>query len=167
MPDAAGFRLEIERFMTQVVPAKAAELQRKIVAETLTAIVLRTPVGNNTRWKSNLDRLAAWNRNTSPNKKPFVYLPKGYVGGQARRNWQVTFDVPARTVKQGVDASGQSALSEGYGVAARITGPSRVWISNPLQYMEPLENGWSKQAPEGIVRRAVADITAKYAGRPQ
>lgn len=148
--------------MTQTVPAKAAELQRMIVAEVLTGIVQRTPVGNNTRWQSNLKRLQQWQQNASKTKGAFVYLPRGYVGGQARRNWQVTIGSPATQPKQGQDATGQTALGEGYAVIAGITQPTRVWISNPLAYMEPLENGWSKQAPQGMVRRAVADIEAKY-----
>jgi hypothetical protein len=150
MADARTFRLEIERWLSQEVPARAVAMQKQIVAETLTAIVQATPVGNQTRWKRNLGR-----------KGPA--LPRGYVGGQARRNWQVTVGTPSRTPLSGVDPTGQSALSAGYVAIGSLSQPSAVWIANPLPYMERLENGWSKQAPTGMVANAVAAVGAKYA----
>lgn len=152
MSDARGFRLELERFTTQTVPGAAADMQRRIVAEVLTGIVQRTPVGNADKWAGNVARKA----------KGLASLPKGYVGGQARRNWQVTIDAPAQTPIAGTDPGGEATLTAGYAAAAGIQKPSQVWISNPLEYMEPLENGWSRQAPEGMVARAIADIVAKY-----
>lgn len=154
MPDARGFNLVIEDWLAKEVPVKAAELQRTIVAETLTVIVQATPVGNATKWKNNVARAA----------KGLQPLPKGYVGGQARRNWQVTIEAPAQIPLPGTDQSGTAAISDGLRVAASITQPSRVWISNPLPYMEPLENGWSRQAPQGMVAKAIAAVSAKYAG---
>lgn len=150
MADARQFRLEIERWLAQEVPQRAVSLQKQIVAETLTAIVQATPVGNPTKWKRNIGR-----------KGP--PLPRGYVGGQARRNWQITIDVPSRTIKSGFDQTGATASTEGFAVIGRITAPSKVWIANPLPYMERLENGWSKQAPTGMVANAVAAVSAKYA----
>lgn len=154
MADARGFAIELERFITQDVPKAALDLQKRIVGEVFTAIVMATPVGNATRWRGNIARAA----------KGLAPLPKGYVGGQARKNWVITVDTPNRTVREGVDQSGQQALSDGFSVVAGLQQPGRVWISNALPYMEPLENGWSKQAPQGMVARAVAAVTAKYAG---
>jgi len=151
--DSRQFRLEIERWLSHDVPEKAVETQKLMVAEALTLIVQATPVGNHTRWRRNQDRAA----------KGLPPLPKGYVGGQARRNWQVTFDVPARSVRDGVDPQGQLAIGEGYATIGRIARPSLMWISNPLPYMDALENGWSKQAPTGMVAQAVRLISQKYA----
>jgi hypothetical protein len=148
--DARNFRLQIEDWIAREVPQRAVALQKQIVAETLTAIVQATPVGNQATWKRNVGR-------SGPP------LPRGYVGGQARRNWQVTLDVPSRTVKGGVDATGATSTTEGFAAIGRITSPSKVWIANPLPYMERLENGWSKQAPTGMVANAVAAVSAKYA----
>lgn len=153
MGDARQFKLEIEDWIARQVPERAVQFQKQIVAETFTAIVQATPVGNQTRWKRNVERIAK-------GKQP---LPKGYVGGQARRNWQLSIGTPSRTVLPGVDQTGQRALSEGYGVIGRITQPSAVWITNPLDYMDALENGWSKQAPAGMVAQAIAAVSAKYA----
>jgi hypothetical protein len=153
MADARQFKLEIERWLSEEVPARAVQMQKQIVAETFTAIVQATPVGNSTRWKGNQKRAL----------KGLPPLPKGYVGGQARRNWQIAIGAPARSPLQGVDATGARALSDGFAVVGRITQPSAVWITNPLDYMDALENGWSKQAPAGMVAQAVAAISAKYA----
>lgn len=155
MPDARGFELELERFIDRTVPKAGADMQRRLMGELLTGIVMRTPVGNHTRWKNNLSRIA----------KGLPPLPRGYVGGQARRNWQVTIDVaPSRTIIDQRDASGLQALSEGAAVISRISErPADAWIANPLDYMEPLENGWSRQAPEGMVAKAVADVVSRYA----
>ena len=143
MADARSFRLQIEDWLAKEVPLRAVALQKDIVAETLTTIVNQTPVGNPTKWKRK--------------------APKGYVGGQARRNWQVTVGTPSRTILAGIDQTGQTATTEGYAAIGRITAPSAVWIANPLPYMQQLENGWSKQAPTGMVANAVAAVSAKYA----
>lgn len=148
MADARNFRLQIEDWISREVPQRAVEVQKLIVAETLTQIVQATPVGNSTKWKVNQGR-------TGPT------LPKGYVGGQARRNWQVTIGTPSRTILGGVDPQGRS--TEAFTAIGRITQPSAVWIANPLPYMQRLENGWSKQAPTGMVANAVALVSAKYA----
>lgn len=154
MADAKTFALEIERWLSQDVPQAATKLQAEIVSQVFTSIVLATPVGNATRWKGNVLRAA----------KGLPPLPKGYVGGHARKNWRITVDAPSRDERAGQDVSGQGALSDGYSVIASLGKPSRVWISNPLDYMEPLENGWSRQAPNGMVSRAIAAVTARYAG---
>ena len=154
MADAKGFAIELEKFATEFVPKQALDLQKRISAEALTAIVQATPIGNATRWKANIARAA----------KGLQPLPKGYVGGQARRNWQVTLDSSATTIRPGQDQSGQAALADGFGVIGGMTRTGRLFISNPLPYMEALENGWSKQAPQGMVARAVALITAKFSG---
>jgi Zn ribbon nucleic-acid-binding protein len=37
----------------------------------------------------------------------------------------------------------------------------KIWIVNNVDYAEPLENGWSKQAPQGVVRIAVAQLESE------
>jgi len=152
MADARSFNLQLDDWIRNEVPKVAANLQKQIVAECLGSIVQMTPVGNATKWKRNVERAAK-------GKPP---LPRGYVGGQARRNWQVSIGLPARTPLAGTDPSGRKAESDGYAVIGRITEPTRVWISNPLDYMDALENGWSRQAPTGMVANAVALVSAKY-----
>ena len=152
MADAPQFKLDLKRFIEQEVPARAAEIQGRMSAELFTAIVQATPVGNHRTWQANRDRAT---RGLAP-------LPKGYVGGHARKNWQMKVGSPATTELPGVDKTGAQAQSAAYQVAASIKKPARVFISNPLPYIDRLENGWSKQAPRGMVRQAIAAVTAKY-----
>jgi hypothetical protein len=158
MANAGAFALDITKWARETVPAEVAKLQRTITAEALTLIVQATPVGNNTTWKHNVERAAKGK--TPASRAP---LPKGYVGGHARKNWQVTIGTPARTAIPGQDAGGNGAISTGLQVAASIKEPTVAWIANPLPYMERLENGWSKQAPRGMVAQALATLAAKYA----
>lgn len=155
MASPAQFRLDLAKFAKETVPKKAAELQRKIAAEVFTMIVQATPVGNHRKWKDNVERAA----------KSLPPLPKGYVGGHARKNWQMQIGSPIATVKPGTDSSGQQSQATAYRVAASIKKPARVFIVNPLPYVQRLEEGWSKQAPKGMVKRAVAAIVAKYRRR--
>jgi len=153
MSNAQGFGLDISKWIKDTVPARAAEVQRMIVAEALTLIVQATPVGNHTRWKANIERAQ---RSKAP-------LPRGYVGGHARKNWQVTLGASSSRELPGVDKAGSQAISSGLNVITGIKTPTIAYIGNPLPYMERLENGWSKQAPRGMVAQAVAAISAKYA----
>ena len=155
MASPAQFRLDLEKFAKKTVPAKAAELQRKIAAEAFTMIVQATPVGNHRKWEANIDRAT---RSLPP-------LPRGYVGGHARKNWQMKIGTPAASEQAGTDASGQGVISAAIRVAASIKKPARVFIVNPIIYVQRLEEGHSKQAPKGMVKGAVAAIVAKYARR--
>lgn len=155
MGDARQFRQDIERWVTNELPKIAAERQKMVLAELFTTIVQATPVGNATTWKANVERA----------KKGLPALPKGYVGGQARRNWQIGVGFPSPRLLDGVDPSGQQTIGDAFAVLAQIRNPSTFWISNPLPYINALENGWSKQAPLGMVSQAIAAVTAKYGGR--
>tara|TARA_R110000822_G_scaffold137399_13_gene274912 strand:- start:2000 stop:2473 length:474 start_codon:yes stop_codon:yes gene_type:complete len=156
MTDAAQFRIDLDNFTKKVVPKQAAELQRKMALELFTVVVQGTPVGNHRRWQRNIDRAT---RGLKP-------LPQGYVGGHARKNWQMRIGSPMVAVKSGQDKSGQQTLDAGYRVAASIKSkPVRLFIVNPLPYIQPLEQGHSRQAPNGWIKRAIALVTAKYRGK--
>jgi len=153
MVDAPKFRLQLEKFSKETVPAIVAQLQGRIVAELLTLIVQATPVGNHRTWAANIQR-------ASKGKPP---LPIGYVGGHARKNWQITIGSPATGIIAGIDTTGQQSISAGAQVAASIDVPVVAYIANPLPYMQRLEEGHSKQAPQGMVAQAISVITTKYA----
>jgi hypothetical protein len=76
--------------------------------------------------------------------------------GRARGNWQTTIGSPASGV---VDRDGAApALSEMTGQAASFGG-NTIYLSNRLPYIYRLEyDGWSDQAPYGMVRKNVARI---------
>lgn len=141
MATARQFRLELDKFAEQALPKIGLDFQRQVVAELFSAINLGNPVGNPSRWK-----------------RP----QRGYVGGQSRRNWRITIGLPDRSERSGVDPTGSRSQSEALAVLATMRRPASLWISNPLAYMDALENGWSRQAPDGIVRPAAQAIARKY-----
>lgn len=111
---------------------------RKIVIDLGTAIVLRTPVGNPSQWQSP--------------------APPGYVGGRARANWQYgNGDIP-EGVLDTVDLGGNTTVNRIIGNVKASPAASVHWIANNLPYIKPLEEGWSNQAPQGMVRLSVLEF---------
>lgn len=72
--------------------------------------------------------------------------------GRARGNWQTAVGSPAQAETDREDKSGGAAIAE---VEAKTPeGAGQVtYLSNNLPYIDELENGSSKQAPEGMVKR--------------
>lgn len=74
--------------------------------------------------------------------------------GRARGNWQATLDSPA--TEETENESMSVALA---GVAANLGKVNDVsFLANNLPYIEELEDGSSKQAPAGMVRRNMARV---------
>lgn len=140
MVSPGSFRDEIERFKDKVRQA-AVERQVDIVMTLFDSIVNRNPVADPRRWK-----------------RP----RKGYVGGQSRRNWRISLRFPTKSVKPGRDAGGSRTIAEAEAVLAKLQKPTDMWISNPMPYMPPLEGGYSRQAPAGIVGVAAREVAAAF-----
>lgn len=159
--DGQKFRIDLDKWIEEEVPKKVVKLQRRIVAEALTGIVMMTPVGDHRKWKSNIMRArrAGMSGRKAGGGEP---LPRGYVGGHARKNWQVRIGSRVVSEKPGTDKSGQTAIDTGINVAASIRKPTVAYIINPLPYMDALEHGHSRQAPQGMVRQTVARLNSKY-----
>jgi hypothetical protein len=115
--------------------AKLDTLVREVVIELGTRIVMRTPVGDATLWKS----------------PP----PPGYVGGRARANWQYGFGAAPDGDLPDIDPSGRASIN-------RIK-PTQVagvhFIANNLSYAQRLEDGWSTQAPAGMISLTAVEFT--------
>jgi hypothetical protein len=78
--------------------------------------------------------------------------------GRARANWFTSINSPTAKVTVSTDPSGSSAISNGLSAISKATG-NVLWITNNLPYIYRLEfEGWSKQAPAGMVRVTVNDI---------
>lgn len=144
MTNAAGFRLELDR-MAQAIQAEALTAQRRVVLDLFRTVNMANPVGNPTTWA-----------------KP----RKGYVGGQSRRNWRLSF-APGGSVKPGKNPAPRGGMdiqsqAEAETFLLGMREPTSLWLTNPMPYMDRLEAGWSPQAPAGWVRNAVTVIAAKY-----
>lgn len=140
----AEFNFEIEKFAKKIVPEAQVAFQKKIVLEILRRVVFKNPVGNPSLWKN-------------PNS-----AAPGYVGGRSRGNWQVQIastneqEIPGVLDPTSVFASGAAKLSG-------LKPFNVVWIFNNLPYIVPLENGWSSQAPTGMVRITLSEVEAGLA----
>ena len=78
--------------------------------------------------------------------------------GRFKNNWQTGIGGMDKSTSSAADASGgggQARLNAK--VAAWRPGQS-IFISNSLPYAYRLENGWSKQAPSGMVRLTVQNF---------
>lgn len=133
---------EFDRWITAVnkklVPKEVALFQKRIVLELFRRVVFKSPVGNPSLWA---DPLSA---------------PPGYVGGKFRANWQITVGAPSSSVIE------STAVPSALKVGAIPLGTT-VWLVNNVSYAERLEEGWSTQAPSGVVAVSIAEVISVVA----
>ena len=78
--------------------------------------------------------------------------------GRARGNWQVSYNAPESGVLQRDDLSGQGTIAE-VAQQTQIAGGNVWYLTNNLPYIQRLEfEGWSDQAPSGMVRISLAEL---------
>lgn len=78
--------------------------------------------------------------------------------GRFRGNWVMSIGSPDITQKEVTDISGDSTISRESSKLANFNiGPS-VYIMNSLPYAIRLENGYSQQAPIGMVKVTIAEF---------
>lgn len=127
---AGTFALDLQKFATKCAD-KADDLVGNVVVRIAAELDRRSPVGDVTYWLS----------------PP----PRGYIGGHFRANWQLGVGVRPAGEVAGVDPSGSRTLG---GIIAEIPEQSAgkvFWLVNNTPYAQRLENGWSRQAPQGLV----------------
>ena len=147
MTRAAKFNAEVKAWFDTNVVKKPLEVQRIAALEALTQAVQSTPVGNEKNWKIAL-------------RKP-DYRRKNYVGGHARRNWQLNFGTPLRQEIAGIDKNGAQTITAGMRTARSFTQLGIVYLTNNVPYIGVIDQGkpgtqprytpWSRQAPEGLL----------------
>ena len=132
------FTLDLQRFAKNA-GVTVDKRVREITKGLLSSIIRRSPVGDPLLWKHK--------------------APKGYVGGRFKGNWQTTQGTPQLGVTARIDPSGMMAIAE---MVENIGGAGSItYMTNNLPYAQRLEyDGWSGQAPEGMVRVNMARIEA-------
>jgi hypothetical protein len=80
---------------------------------------------------------------------------KGYVGGTFRANWTAGIGAIDRVTVESTDKS-RSEREAQRAVGAELGGV--IYFTNSLPYAVRLENGWSQQAPAGMVKLAMASV---------
>lgn len=136
-----SFSKDLEAFCKTEAPAKTNAIVRKFVMEVANRVVLRSPVGDPSKWEDEFKVVAA----------NLGWTGEGYVGGRFRANWQYSFGSPVKEAANEIDKSGGPTLDK---IRSRLgTAPfaSVHWLANNMPYAQRLEEGYSGQAPQGIV----------------
>jgi hypothetical protein len=165
-----GFASQVKAFTVKVTES-SDELLRAVALELLSRMVLRSPVGNPELWAANQHaqearkavRDAAYAEGSTVGKATLTKMypfaaGKGYVGGRFRGSWTVSLSVPSSDSVGTIDASGGKTITVGEGVLQDAKTGVTIYIINSLPYSERLEDGWSKQAPAGVVKVTVAEF---------
>jgi hypothetical protein len=177
-----SFALDLKAFAAKA-EANAETVIKKVAIDLLGAVVDRSPVGNPELWAANatatqynneVSKLNAELRNDPSNltkagrMRPGRLIKDGmdltagagYVGGRFRGNWQVSFDVTKTGTLERIDPSGSDSKGEGAALIQGFTSEvGSIWMINALPYGPRLEfEGWSSQAPAGMVRISVVEF---------
>lgn len=79
-----------------------------------------------------------------------VVMRTAVDSGRARANWHAELGAPTVQITEATDKTGSLAIA---GAAMLPALPDMtMYFTNNLPYIEPLENGWSMQAPQGMVK---------------
>lgn len=133
-----SFSMQIAEFIAKT-KANQDLVVRAITMEISKEIDSRSPVGDAKYWKH----------------KP----PPGYAGGRFRGNWQLSLGSPAATVLDRIDKDGAATIAA-HGDAMRAAKAGDViYLVNNLAYAKRIEEGWSGQAPIGVVARTVVKFS--------
>lgn len=123
------FALDLQRFAEKTAK-KADDAVGNVVVRAAAELDRRSPVGDASYWQHP--------------------APKGYAGGQFRGSWSLGVDAPpAGTLT--IDPNG--AATQGRIIAAipeKASGKV-YYLVNATPYGPRIEEGWSRQAPEGLV----------------
>lgn len=127
---------EMDRLFAAADKANERVLREAAIALT-TRIVKSSPVGNPSLWQGN--------------------PPAGYVGGRFRGNWFAAIGSPDLRATDNIDKDGGNTIGKAAAVASKMRLTDTFYLANSLPYAYRLEyDGWSMQAPQGMVRINVA-----------
>lgn len=82
--------------------------------------------------------------------------------GRARSNWHVSIGTPVATnLEPPVEGDGEAAAQKALAQAAPVIGAWKpglgpIYITNGVPYIIPLEEGSSRQAPQGMISQGIA-----------
>lgn len=133
-----SFTLQLRQF-AELAKANTDQVVNKVTIDAARSVVMKSPVGNPDLWKGT--------------------APPGYVGGRFRANWVFGVGAVNPATSDAVDESGVSTINKLAQEINQIGAGKVTFISNNLPYGDRLEyEGWSKQAPGGMVRLTMVEM---------
>jgi hypothetical protein len=123
------------------VRSESSKTVRQVAFAIDRELVRRTPVGNPELWKIN-----AGKKRGDPG-----FVGADYTGGRARANWLPSLETPSTEVVEEPDPTGTGPINKMAQVTAAYKLGQKIFISNNLEYIQPLDAGHSSQAPAGFV----------------
>jgi len=82
--------------------------------------------------------------------------------GEARGGWNASMEMPDLRETGRLDPTGSQAMAD-VNVTIKADRSKVAYLSNSVEHIVPLEYGWSKQAPEGMVRMNVVRFQSMMA----
>lgn len=126
----SSFAVQLKAFADKT-NKKANDVVGLVTVKIAQRLDQRSPVGDASYWKN----------------KP----PKGYVGGRFRGNWQLGVGaIPAGETGR-IDPSGGETVSAIIATIPTQPAGTVMYLANNVPYAQRIEEGWSRQAPEGLV----------------
>lgn len=144
-----SFELDIKKF-TQKCGENADKVVKSILFSIAGEIMERSPVGDPSKWQG-WDASASVRDNEAHWLRKAGFVGEEYEGGHFRANWQIGVNAMPQGEISGIDKSGNATLAK---IRANIPAKAAglvYYLTNNVPYAIPLEDGHSKQAPEGIV----------------
>lgn len=131
------FTLQLQAFAKKAED-RANDVVGEVVAHVVQNVDRLSPVGDPTLWKSP--------------------APKGYIGGHFRANWRLGVGETIGGIRDKVDPSGRDTVAANIAVIPEQAAGKVYYFSNPLPYGPKLEQGYSRQAPAGMVGLTVTQF---------
>jgi hypothetical protein len=125
-----SFALDLKSF-AEKTKAKADLAVGSIVVRVAQELDRRSPVGDAVYWKNP--------------------APKGYVGGRFRGNWQLGVGTIPGGETGLIDPSGAQAQGRIIASIPEKASGQVYYLMNNVPYARRIEEGWSRQAPQGLV----------------
>lgn len=129
-----SFSDDLNKF-TAKTSGRLENIARSIVSKLGQALVFRSPVGDAKYWK-----------------RP---APAGYVGGHFRANWQYSFGSP---MSGEVDSVSKQASLDSIKKVKSSPAFGVHYVVNNTPYSIRIENGWARQAPNGVLKLTVMNF---------
>jgi hypothetical protein len=132
-----SFSLQIAEFIERT-KSDADKVVRATLGKLDAKLVARSPVGDASYWQNP--------------------APKGYTGGRFRGSWMLSEGSPATGESGILDKDGSATLAAHASVIAAAKAGTVHYLMNNTPYAKRIEEGWSRQAPVGVVALTVVEF---------